>query len=116
MEPLKLKLNLKSVPVLMDTGDGEREWTLKELTGEQRNVFLDEMKDRTIIGADGKPSGFKSFEGLQSGLLALCLYDENGKLIKKDVLEKMPSSAQQALFDSAQKLSGMDKAGAQEKS
>ncbi len=114
METLKFSVKLKSVPVIIeDNADVEHKFTMKELTGKERAVYLGEMGSKMTFDDAGKPTGLSSFEGLQSGLLALCLFDENEKPVEKDVLESYPAGVLSSLFAAAQELSGLT-AAAQE--
>lgn len=60
------------------------------------------------VNTEGKTEGLTDYEGLQSGLLALCLY-KDGELVAEKVLQGWPASVLSDLFDAAQELSGLDK-------
>lgn len=111
---LKFSLVLKEVPVSVSDVEGvEKNFVLRELTGKQRDTYLNEMGGRMKFNKAGKTEGLSNYEGLQSGLLSLSLHDENDELVKKNVLQAWPASVLSDLFDVAQELSGLDK-GAEE--
>ncbi len=107
MAELKFSVKLKSVPVEIEGTDGvKHQCTLKELTGKQRDIYLNDMGKRMTF-VKGEPAGLNDFEGLQTGLLTLCLFDENNTPIAKEVLEGYPSGVLTKLFVAAQELSGL---------
>ena len=107
-EKLKFELKLKELSVeMVGTDDQAKTYTLREVSGKQRDLFLNDMSKRVDF-AKGEAQSISNFEGLQAGLLALCLYDENNKLVTKDVIQGYPSSVISSLFAEAQKLSGLD--------
>ena len=107
---LKFSLVLKEVPVnITDAENVEQMHVLRELTGSQRDAYLNKMGTRMKFNEAGKTEGLSNYEGLQSGLLSLSLRDENGELIKDKTLQEWPASVLSDLFDVAQELSGLDK-------
>ena len=109
-EPMRFSLKRKEEPVIIEAEDGsEKTWTLRELSGEERNKFLNQMKSRMKVGVDGGAI-VKNFDGFHSALLVLSLVDDAGEPVGKDVIEAMPSTMQGKLFKKAQKLSGLDNA------
>ena len=78
-EVLNLKLQRAEVDVVLtDAGGEERRWLLRELSGSERNRYLNKMTNRVKVGAGGATS-IKTFDGFQSDLLCLCLLDESGE-------------------------------------
>lgn len=109
-ECMRLSLVRKEVEVILeDENKQERKMVLRELTGADRNKYLNQMTSRVKIGKDGKAVGIKSFDGFQADLLGRCLYDENNELVTVEAIEELPSSTQALLFEKAQELSGLDK-------
>jgi len=107
MEELKFSLKLKEIPVNITDVDGqEKSYTLRELTGAQRDTFLDEMGSR-LKYAGGKIQGLTNYKGLQASLVSLCLHDDKGNSIKKEIIQSYPASVLSDLFDAAQDLSGL---------
>ena len=104
---MKFSLKLKEVPVCIEDLDGkERTFTMRELTGAQRDAFLDSMAKRMkYVGT--QVQGLSKYEGLQAELLSYCLYDDNNEAVKAVELQKYPAGVLTALFDEAQKLSGL---------
>ena len=90
-----------------DLGE-EKIYSLIEMNGQQRDEYLNCVKDNVSIGTDGSATIIK-FDGLQSSLVSKCLHDENGVIIPSDVIQAYPSSVVDALFEAAQKLNGLNK-------
>ena len=67
------------------------------------------MGTRMKFSSQGKTQGLSDYRDLQSGLLSLCLYDENNELVKKKVLQEYPAGVLSDLFEAAQELSALDK-------
>lgn len=104
-DTLTFSLTLKTLPVKLD----DNKYTLKELTGDGRDDHLEGMKDRMKFNDAGKAVGLNSIKGIQAGLLALCLFDSNDKLVEQDIIITWPASVISKLHDAAQKLSALDK-------
>ncbi len=108
MKELAFQLNLKEVPVTITDKQGEEKtFTLRELTSQQRAKFLNGLGSRVKYTKSGKTKGLNNHEGLQESLLAMCLYDEDGQIVKKDSLKEWPAGMLSDLFEAAQELSGM---------
>jgi hypothetical protein len=109
-EIVNVSLKLEEVDVkLVDLDGTPRNWKLKELDGEQREKYLNDISRR--ITGTGKDARFNSYKGVYSSLLSMCLYDESDTLVKAGVIEKMPSKALEVLFERARTLSGLNKEG-----
>lgn len=106
-EKLTFETTLKELPVVID----KENYTLRELDGQQKGKYLNQMGSRIELGADGKVSGFKDYAGLESTLLSLCLYNAEGVPVSKNVIDSWPSSMLTRLFDAAQELSGLNETG-----
>lgn len=110
MEELRFMLKLKEASVnLTDVEGQEKTYVLRELSGAQRDTFLNEIGGRMKFNAAGKMSGLNNYIDLQTGFLSLCFYDDTNSLVKKQVLREYPASVLAELFEVAQKLSGLDK-------
>jgi hypothetical protein len=103
MEIFKFELELKEQAVELDGDD----YTLYELTGKQRDSYMDNVSQR-VKYVKGEAAGMKSMVGIQSSLLAMCLKNEKGVLVKEVDIQAYPGSVQGKLFAMAQKLSGLD--------
>ena len=107
-EPLKFHLEVDSLPVTLVGPDGkEINFELREMVSSVRDKYLDQLGERMKIGVDGKVAGVRKFDGLQASLLAVCLYDAEGKLVKKEVIQDWPAGTVSALFQEAQKLNAL---------
>ena len=110
MEPLKLSLRVKEIPVILENADGvEEKYTLRELIGKTRDEYLTSIADKMKYDGKGNPSGLKNFDGLQSSLLSRTLFDAESKPVSVEKLDAFPASALTTLFEKSQELSGMDK-------
>jgi len=104
---LRFELKLKEIPVtLVESGGKEVQCFLRELDGSRKGSYLDQMSDMMDF-EDGEVKKIKSFSGLETSLLALCLY-EDGKLMSAEKIGTFPATVQTALFNEAQKLSGLE--------
>jgi hypothetical protein len=108
IKELSFSLALKEIPVKLVTKEGvQKVFTLVELDGSQRDSFMQDMADR-IEFQGGKVSKITNFEGMQSNLLAMCLYDDKKQLIPIEELNKFPAGVLTELFKTAQKISGLE--------
>jgi hypothetical protein len=102
---LNFTLQAKSIPVTLTGSDGkEVHYELREMSANARDKYLDQLGERMKVDAEGKVAGVKKFEGLQTALLASCLYDADGILVKKETIQSWPSGTVSGLFDEAQKI------------
>ncbi len=106
--PRRFTAKLKQEAFILETEDGDKEYTVRELVGRARDKLLTKQVLRYKIGADGKPSGaIKDLDGYQADLLCQSVYDERGTPVPINVIHNWPSSLQSELFKIAQKLSGL---------
>ena len=103
-ESLVFVTTLKEIPVVID-GDN---YVMRELDGLQKGKYLNKMGSRIILNDEGKVSGFKDYAGLETTLLALCMYSSIGEVVTAAVMNKWPSSVLGKLFEAAQDLSGLN--------
>ncbi len=108
--PIELSLELKTVPVTLEGNP----YSLVELTGDTRDKYMTDMSQRMKYDAKGKPTGLKSFNGLQAMLLTLCLHNQDNELVKAADIQKYPSSTLTTLFEMAQELNGIGEPGEDE--
>jgi hypothetical protein len=105
-EPLVFTLERKTQAVEID---GEQ-YVLRELNGQERDKYLNGLGARLVTVGDNQ--SIKNFDGLQASLLNLslkkCAGDELQPVLVSTI-QNWPASVQKALFDVAQKLSGLDK-------
>jgi hypothetical protein len=105
---LEFSLVLEEKPVKLTGKDGvTKNYVLRELDGQKRDSYMNKMKEVTIV-EKGEVVGFKTFEGLQSSLLAECLFDEDNKLVDQNTIQSFPSKVLGKLFEAAQKISGLE--------
>lgn len=89
-------------------------YTVKEMTGQQRDQWLNSMGNRMKMSPDGKPSGLKTYDGIQAGLIGLCLYDKDNVFVPIEKIHQWPASAQVKLFDLCQEVNGLNDKAAEE--
>jgi len=114
VQELKFNLKLQEVPInIVDLDGKDRVYKLKELTGEQRDIYLGHFKFSMTVVND-KPQlqtgeDFQAFSAVQ--FLAMCLYDEDDKPIPEDAIKQFPATVISQLHKAAQTLSGLDEEG-----
>jgi hypothetical protein len=102
---LNFTLQVKAVPVTLTGADGkEISYELREMSASVRDKYLDQLGERMKLDAEGKVAGVKKFDGLQTALLASCLYNAEGQLVKKEEIQSWPSGTVSALFNEAQQI------------
>jgi hypothetical protein len=104
MSEYSFKTTLKEIPVEID----DKVYILRELDGTQKGKYLNKMGSRIVLNSSGQIQSFKDYSGLETTLLAVCLYDEDDKLVESSVMQSWPSTVLGGLFDLAQGLSGLD--------
>ena len=110
MEKLSFSLKLEEIPIeLIDVDGVKHDCVMRGLDGAGRDSYLNNMGGRMKFNAAGKTEGLSDYKNLQSGLLTLCLFDETGKNIPLATLQTYPATVLEALFEEAQKLSGLNK-------
>lgn len=110
MEALQFSLVKKEQAVFLETSTGMKTVYLRELSGKDRDTYLEFMGEKLRYNDEGKPVGLKSYDGLHITLVALSLYGEDGKRVPKTEIEEYPAQVITALFDAAQELSEVSKA------
>ncbi len=99
------KLKSAATPITLEKEDGTvLEITMKEMDAASRDRYLDELSTRMRFDAEGRPAGIKKFEGMQADLLALCLFNPDGKGVIKMEIQKWPASVVSDLFKKAQAM------------
>lgn len=103
---LKFSLKLQELPVeIIDAEGVPKTFTLRELTGQQRDTFLQDMKKRVVPGSRKDEVEVKNFDGLCASLLTKTLLDEEGNFVEKDAIQAYPATVVQSLFEASQELS-----------
>lgn len=109
MDPIKLSLKREELKVVLETPEGvDKTYTLREMSGKDRDNYLTKMGDKFRYNAQGQVSGVKTFEGMHSILLERCLYDETDKLVSLAELQNFPSRVLSELFSAAQKINALN--------
>ena len=105
---LSFKVTRNEIPVEIEDAAGTvKDYTLREFDGHSRDAYMNQIRDKAHINAEGNVTGFKTFEGIQSGLLALCLYDDKRQLVDEKIIQSFPTMMLSELFKAAQVLNGL---------
>jgi hypothetical protein len=109
MAKKRLRARLKQEEIEIELPDGKvAEWVVKELTGPQRDAYMETRSQNFSHGKQGEVTGIKSYMGIVTNLLQFCVYDAaTGVQVTVGQLNELPSSTQQELFDIAVSLSGI---------
>lgn len=110
MAKLSFKLVTATIPVTLETPEGNIELEIREMSAASRDLYLDDLSTRMRLDAQGNPLGLKKFEGLQAGLLFRCLFRKDGKAINEADIQAWPASVVSELFTAAQSLNHLGKA------
>lgn len=112
MEEIRLSLKRTTVRYTLEQEDGsELVCLLKEMLGPDRDAYLTRLAQR-MNWKDGKPQGMKNIGGIQSYLISLCLFNEEGtKLIGIKKIDSFPAQVQDVLFKKAQEISVVEDEG-----
>jgi hypothetical protein len=100
------KTTLRQKEVMID----DKPYIIRELDGVDLGKTRGDMGDSVTVSSDGNAS----FSGInlqdpELKLLSLCLYDAEGGLVPRQVMEKWPATVLSGLYNIAQELSGLDK-------
>jgi hypothetical protein len=101
----KFTLAIKSEVVEIDGVN----WTVKELTGLERDAWLSKGAGRYTMSDDGKITSINSFDNHQADLIVLALHDQDGKPPLLADVQKWPASVQEDLYNLASELSRLGK-------
>lgn len=82
-------------------------WTLREIDGSQRVLYMNMMGTKMKTDADGKAVGIKDYTGVETNLIAMCLFDEKGESVGEAEIKKFPSQVQSNLYLACMKLCGL---------
>jgi hypothetical protein len=108
VEKLSFNLELSEIPVVLKTSDGEeKEYVLREMTGKQRDIFINKLSDNAKY-VNGQPQGLKSYDGMHASLLVLVLFDKATDMaVTKDFIQGLPARISNSLFQKAQEMNGL---------
>ena len=102
-------LEREEQPITLTSKEGgSRRLVIREMDGKDRDSYFTKIGNKMNLSPSGKVLGIKSFDGLQSGLLSLCLFDETNKLVPVQEIQAYPAKVQGELFKIAQRINGLD--------
>jgi hypothetical protein len=108
MGNLEFQTSLKEQSVTIDG----KTYTLRELNGAGQKKWREALGGKVSVGGDGKlVLTDLNIVSPELHLLPLCLFDESNKPVPLNVLQTWPATMLSGLFDAAQELSGLNKAG-----
>jgi hypothetical protein len=110
VKTLTLTLKKKSMPVEIDG----TAYTLEELSGIERDTYMEDMGARIQLDANGKPMASSKLAGMQSFLVSMSLRSPDGTRVSQNIVNDWPASTVQALYDAAQDISSLRPQGADE--
>jgi hypothetical protein len=95
---------------IQDDSGQVKEYVIRELTGPERDQWLDLAAGKAKFGPDGKPTGVKDSGGIAADLVHRCLYKKGtNDRVPKELIAQFPSSMELALFEMASEISGIGK-------
>jgi len=102
---LKFKLDRKTVSLEMEIEGVPKSYTLKELTGLDRDKYMEFLNNKST--GKGMDRWVKDPVNIQAKLISMCLYDEMDKPVQITAIQKYPSSVVQALYMECEDISGL---------
>lgn len=114
--PTRLSLRLKETSIVLEDDDGgDKEYIVRELTGERRDAYMNRLAKRSRVkSAKNKEDAdvtITDFTGLYSALLSLAMFEQDDEgqwvAVKESTIQKWPTTVQEALFKEAKRLSGL---------
>lgn len=95
---------LKSQAITIDG----KTFSVREMTGTQREDWTAGNMDRMVLGEDGKPTGaLKDYRGIKMDLLVQSVRNDKGDLVTKDFIDTFPPSLMDVLHGIASEMSGV---------
>lgn len=83
-------------------------YTIRELTGDGRNEYMNFQAMKARYGSDGKVSGIKDIKGLETRLAALSLFGPDNKPVTEKELAAFPGKLLKKIAMIASRISGLD--------
>lgn len=110
-DKLELPLRLRTIPVELADGTNIKQAFLQEMTGEERDDYLDWVKQKfggRMPSQEGDTSALKSFKDMQAHLVSRTLF-EAATEVRIDLAEvrKYPARTLQLLYSTTQQLSAL---------
>jgi len=112
----KLKLSLKEEQIELEEKDGSTSvYTIRELTGHERETYMTKMGTRMKWAPDGKPAGMASYDGAMTDLVQMSTYGPDGNRVRPDVVKGWPQSVIEYIYETAAELSALGNKESNEK-
>jgi hypothetical protein len=105
---LQLDGDFDSFPVTIKLNGKEEKFMMRELSGEARDRYLQDLGSRMRTDKDGKPAGMRDYKNLQATLLSLGLFHSDGKPVDIKTIQKWPARVQKQLHEKLTQMSGLD--------
>lgn len=106
METLRFDLKREEKEIVIS----DEPYVLKELDGTGRDTYLNTVINRVKVNKKGEPTGLKSFDAMQAGLVAQSLFKVVGnehEPVNVATIQTWPAKVVSSLFDAAKELSGL---------
>lgn len=110
-EVRRISLVRQEIAVELEADNGEtKKYILREMDGRTRDEYVNSLIKKMNVDSSGKATGFKTVDGVQSGLIARCLFDPaTEKFVDEKTIQAFPQRVLTQLHEWAQELSGLDK-------
>jgi hypothetical protein len=105
--------DLKEETVKLKVNGVVRIFKIRQMTGRARDSLLTEEAKRYRV-EEGRVVGLSNWDGRSASLIARCLYDEKGKMVPMEVIQKWSGLAQDFLYEKCQKLNGLTRESEEE--
>jgi hypothetical protein len=103
---LNVALDLRSVPFTVTLKGSTLRYTMNELTGHERDLYMAQMIKMGDLVEKLDPAGY---EHQQAHLIHRCVRDEKGQQIPLEEIGKWPVPAQEAVYKACEAFNGFDK-------
>lgn len=116
-EILRFSLKVKTIPVVLEGPDGiERNYELRDLNGEGRDIFTSTLHSRAVKDANGKTTReLRDPRGLQQLLLTKSMFDsKTNKNVTEEAINSWPGTVVEELFKVSMELSGLTEQAAED--
>lgn len=107
-EEVSFDIDVKTVPVKITEKGTVHEFVLHELSGEQRDQYLN-FTGRKMKFEKGDQAGLKDFDNIASFTVSLSLRDKEGQAVPMVRINRWPARVVEGLEKIVKRISGLDK-------
>ena len=87
---------------------GDKQYTLREATGDAACRYRNALLKCTELGPEGKPVRVIGMADVEPLLVSLCLFNEQNKPVHVNTVRSWPARIQKALFEKTKEISNLD--------